>query len=225
VIEGSATFVAGSAGIGKSTLGMQFLLEGARSKEPGLFVSLEESPEQLRDMAKDLELPLEEALRSGLVEIVYLARERVRPNQVLATLTDTIRERKARRVVLDGASHLLSERAAPSEHRQLVDGLVSRFKELAVTGLLTFETQTLQASGTVTDRGVSPIADNLVMLRYAAAERGLTPTVTIVKTRGSDHDYRTHDVRIGAGGVRVEGLAGVARPVARSKKKTPRARR
>ena len=218
LIEGSATFVAGSAGIGKSTLGMQFLLEGTRTKEAGLFVSLEESPEQLRDMAKSLGLPLEAALASRLIEIVYLARERVRPKQVLATLTDTIRERKARRVVLDGASHLLSERADPSEHRQLVDGLVSRFKELAVTGVLTFETQTLHASGKVTDRGVSPIADNLVMLRYVESERALTPTVTVVKTRGSAHDYRTHDVSIGAGGVRVGRLSGPALPTAKAKK-------
>jgi circadian clock protein KaiC len=203
LIEGSVTFAAGSAGIGKSTLGMQFLLEGAKAKERGLFVSLEESPEQLRTMAKSLRLALEPALDEALVEIVYLARERVRPNEVLAMLTDRLRQNKTRRLVLDGASHLLSELAAPSEHRQLVDGLVSRFKELGVTGILTFETHTLLASGTVTDRGVSPIADNLIMLRYRESDSGLAPTVTVVKTRGSAHDFKTHDISVGAGGMRV----------------------
>ena len=226
LIEGSATFVAGSAGIGKSTIGMQFLLEGSRSKQGGLFVSLEESPEQLRGMAKSLDLSLDSAVDNGLIEIVYLARERVRPNQVLAMLTDKIRERNTRRLVLDGASHLLSELAAPSEHRQLVDGLVSRFKELGVTGVLTFETGMLHASGSVTDRGVSPIADNLLMLRYRDSESGLSPTITVVKTRGSAHDYRTHPVSISAGGVRVGAAGAIVPPSAKSKAtKSPRTRR
>ncbi len=205
LIQGSMTFVAGSAGIGKSTLAMQFLLEGAEAGEDGLFVSLEESPEQLHAMASGLGMPIAAALKNDLVEIVYLARERVRPNQVLAKLTETIRKRKTRRLVIDGASQLLSERAPASEHRQLIDGLVSRFRELGVTGVLTFETQTLQASGMVTDRAVSPIADNLLMLRYRDGESGLCPTITVVKTRGSAHDYQTHEVSIGAGGLRVVG--------------------
>jgi len=224
LLEGSATFIAGSAGIGKSTLGMQFLLEGSRLKEPGLFVSLEESPEQLRAMAKSLDLALDAAVDDGLVDIVYLARERVRPNQVLAMLTDKIGEQKTRRLVLDGASHLLSELAAPSEHRQLVDGLVSRLKELGVTGVLTFETHVLQATGTVTDRGVSPIADNLVMLRYREGERGLAATITVVKTRGSAHDFQTHDVTVGAGGLRVGGSGGAVGRTPKVAKKAKRKR-
>ena len=219
LIEGSMTFVAGSAGIGKSTLATQFLLEGAKAKEAGLFVSLEEGPEQLGAMASSLGLPLESALDDGLVEIVHLARERVRPNQVLAMLTDMVRLTNTRRLVLDGASHLLSDVATVSEHRQLVDGLVSRFKELGVTGVLTFETQTLQASGKVTDRGVSPIADNLLMLRYREdAGGGLCPTITVVKTRGTAHDFNTHEISIGPGGLRI-GRA-EASPPARAKTRT-----
>lgn len=225
LVEGSMSFVAGSAGIGKSTLGMQFLLEGAKAREGGLFVSLEESPDQLRAMAKSLGLPLEAALDKELVEIIYLARERVRPNQVLATLTEKIIERKTRRLVLDGASHLLSERAATSEHRQLVDGLVSRFKELGVTGVLTFETRTLQSTGMVTDRAVSPIADNLLMLRYRDGESGLCPTITIVKTRGSAHDFKTHDVTIGQGGLRIVGAEAASALPSRTAKTGARSKR
>jgi circadian clock protein KaiC len=224
LLESSMTFVAGSAGIGKSTLGLQFLIEGSRSKEGGLFVSLEESPDQLRATAASLGLELDRAIERGLVEVIYLARERVRPNQVLAMLTEKIRERKTRRLVLDGASHLLSEALAASEHRQLVDGLVTRFKELGVTGVLTFETRTLLASGGgVTDRGVSPIADNLLLLRYRETDGGLRPTITVIKTRGSAHDFETHDIVIGAGGLRV-GSAGERVGARAPTKKSRRAR-
>lgn len=203
VFEGSTTFLAGSAGAGKSTLGMQFLLAGARAGEPGLFVSLEETPEQLRLMAEGLDLPLEDAVGGELIDIVHLARERVRPSQVVTRLTDMVAGRGAKRLVLDGASHLLRESATVTEHRDFLDAVVCRLSRLGVTVILTFETRTLQASGTVTDRGVSAIADNLVMLRYRESETGLRPTVTVVKTRGSAHDFRTRDVAFGLHGLRV----------------------
>jgi circadian clock protein KaiC len=59
----------------------------------------------------------------------------------------------------------------------------------------------------VTEIGLSPIADNLFMLRYDQTERRLAPTLTIVKTRGSDHDRRTHTVTVAKGGMRVGPLA------------------
>lgn len=220
LFEGSITFLAGSAGIGKSTLALQFILEGARQQEPGVFVSLEESEEQVRRIAASLDLPLETALDNGAVELICLGGERVRPNQVLAMLTDRIRAKQAQRLVVDGASHFLNERLEPAEHRRLIDGLVARFKGLGVTGILTFEANTLQASGTVTDRGVSPIADNLVMLRYRETGEGLRPTVTVVKTRGSAHDFRTHDLAMGMGGIRLASSRAPART--RTKEKTGR---
>ncbi len=201
--EGSTSFVAGSAGAGKSTFAMQFLLAGARAGEPGLFVSLEETAAQLRAMATGLELPLEEALAGRAVEIVHLARERARPNQVLALLTDKVRDLGTRRVVLDGASHLLRESVPAAEQRDFIDALVTRLGRLGITVVLTFETRTLHPTGMVTDRGVSPIADNLVILRYRESDTGLRPTLTVVKTRGSAHDFRTHDVAFGVHGLRV----------------------
>src|ERR1043165_9090347 len=42
--EGTSTLVLGSSGTGKTILGMHFLSEGARRKEPGLYFSFFESP-------------------------------------------------------------------------------------------------------------------------------------------------------------------------------------
>jgi circadian clock protein KaiC len=225
VFEGSTTFVAGSAGAGKSTLGMQFIVAGASAGQPGLFVSLEETPAQLRAMAESLELPIEKAIADDLVTIVHLARERVRPNQVLAMLTDQVQRLGTRRLVLDGASHLLRETTPAAEQRDFIDALVSRLSHLGVTVVLTFETRTLQPSGMVTDRGVSPIADNLVMLRYRESETGLRPTVTVIKTRGSAHDFQTHDVAFGLHGLRILGAEKWARPRPISKNSKKRKRR
>jgi circadian clock protein KaiC len=41
------------------------------------------------------------------------------------------------------------------------------------------------------------------MLRYREAEGRLSPTLTIVKSRGSEHDRGTHALAVGHGGLRV----------------------
>ena len=82
--------------------------------------------------------------------------------------------------------------------------LVVRFKTLGITSVLTLEAASLFSTERVTELGLSPIADNLLMLRYKEAEGRLTPTLTIVKTRGSDHDRGTYAIGVAKGGMRVE---------------------
>lgn len=201
LLERSVTLVSGSAGIGKSTLALQFLLEGAARGETAIHVSLEEAPAQLGKSAATVGLPLAEAIDGHLVEMVYLGGRRVRANQLLAILTDRIIETRARRLVLDGAGHL--ESTAHDDPRLVLYGLITRFKALGVTSLLTLESDSMFSTDSATGGHLSPIADNLIMLRYEEHEGELRPFLTIVKTRSSAHDRGRHPFTIGSGGLRL----------------------
>ena len=52
LLRRSATLVSGSPGVGKTVMALQFLLAGAKRREPGLYVTLEEGPEQLMASAR-----------------------------------------------------------------------------------------------------------------------------------------------------------------------------
>lgn len=200
----SITLASGSAGIGKSTMGVQFLLEGAKRREPGIYITVEEGEAQLLNTADAMGLPLRQAGKRGLIEIVYLSRERVRATQFSAILTKKIEESRARRLVLDSASHITSAgQAENDELRQLLYNLIMRFKGLDVTSIFTLESPSMFSTGSFTDRDFSPIADNLLMLRYVTVEDTLQPSLTIVKTRGSKHDRGMHLFAIGKGGMRI----------------------
>lgn len=203
LLEQSVTLVSGSAGIGKSTLGVQFVLEGATKRRPGLYVSLEEGPEQLSASAQALGLPLRAAIDKGTVEVLYLSREHILAGQYLSALDDKISSLEAGRLVLDAATHLIAEGAPPDELRHVLYNLVVRFKSLGVTSLVTLEAMSLHSTDSVTERGLSPVADNLLMLRYAQEESRIEPRLTVVKTRGSAHDYGSYRITIGKGGLRV----------------------
>jgi circadian clock protein KaiC len=220
----SVTLASGSAGTGKTTLGVLFVLEGARRREPGLVVSLEESEAQVLASAEALGLPLGAAVRDGLVEVVYLSPEHIRGPQFLAILSDKIKARKVRRLFMDGADHIVMTAQRPEEVRKLLYKLVILFKKADVTSILTLETSELHSAERVTDQRLSPIADNLVMLRYLRGEAELRPSLTVVKTRGSAHDGRVHALSIGKGGLRIEGPAIEVSP-AKAEKSPPRGRK
>ena len=202
LLDRSITVVSGSPGIGKTTLGIQFILDGARHHEPGLYVALDEGAAQLERSAAALGLPLEEATQAGLVEVLYLSREHVRAQQFLAILGDRIRASKIRRLVIDNAGHVMAD-----ELRPLLDALVKRFKALGVTSMISLEAAMMHSTETITDQGLSGIADNIILLRYAPPPGELTPRLTVVKTRGSAHDRRAHEFRIDKGGIHISQAA------------------
>jgi circadian clock protein KaiC len=225
LLERSVTLVSGSAGIGKTTLGLQFILEGVKRDEPGLYVALEEGPAQLLKTAEALALPLDEAVTKGLAEIVFLSRAYVRANQLLTILTDKIRASKARRLVLDSASHVVTEGLSTEELRQLLYGLAAQFKALGVTSLLTLESPVMYSTDSVTDGGFSPVADNLIVLRYAQLPGEIRPTLAVVKTRGSLHDRGTYYFDIAEGGVRIAERIDGAAPTRAKAERGRRSRR
>jgi circadian clock protein KaiC len=204
LLERSATIVSGSAGVGKTTLAMQFILAG---NERGLYVSLEEGPEQLLASGDALELPLRSAVDEGRIEILYFPRAHIRAGQFLTLLADKLEALNARRLVFDAVTHLLTTGVTESDLGQLLYGLVVRFKMLGVTSVLTLEASSLLSRELATERSLSPVADNLLVLRYRNEEEGLVPTLTVVKTRGSSHDPGTYSIRVEKGGMRVSHAA------------------
>jgi len=202
-LKRSVTLVSGSAGVGKTVMGLQFLLEGVKHQQTGLYVTLEEGPEQLMASADALGLPLRAAVDAGTVAILYVSREHIRAGQFLTVLADRITALQAKRVVLDAVTQMLTEHMGLDEFRHVLYKLAVRFKNLGITSLLTVEAPELSSTERVTELGVSPIADNLLMLRYLLADGQLSPTLTIVKTRGTAHDHRAHSISVAKGGMRV----------------------
>ena len=108
--RGRVTLVAGSAGAGKSLLGLEFLVTGARQYgEPGVLVSFEESAAKVTRNVRSLGFDLDQLQEDGLLVMLSF---RVEPTDFVATgefdleplfaiLDDAIERVGAKRVVLD----------------------------------------------------------------------------------------------------------------------------
>lgn len=203
LIERSISLVSGSKGVGKTTLGLQYIAAGAAQGEPGLYVSLDNGPEQIAKSAAGFGLAWAGPSASGLIQCSYLSPTNVRASQFFSLLSDQICKQKTRRLVLDGAAYLTRANEPADELREMLLVLVSQFKLLGVTALLLLEADAMYATESMPERGFSSVADNLLLLRYELAEGELRPYLVVANARDSAHDRGAYGYSLDHRGIQV----------------------
>ena len=111
----STTVVQGGTGTGKTLLGLQFLLEGARRGEAGTLFMLEETPDQLRSYAASLGWDLRSLEKSGLLTLSYVSPVELSPDRFLDRARHEVERLAVRHAVLDSLTSLAL--GVPSERR------------------------------------------------------------------------------------------------------------
>lgn len=204
LVRGSTTIVAGSTGVGKTVLGLQFLLGATPGVERGLFVSFEQSPSELARMARSLGLPEDRLLGDGDHEIVHRLPRSGRLAQLTAEIAAIVRERKPDRVVVDAISTLAKTAGEPGRVVADVGALVSALHHSGATTIICDETPGLVGEFEVTGGvKVSSIADTIIILRYVELGSEMRRAVSVLKARYSDHDKEIREYVIGQGGLEL----------------------
>lgn len=198
-----ATLVEGGTGIGKTLLGLHFLVEGARLGEPGILLTLEETPAQLRGVARGFGWDLAALEAEGLFHLTYASPVELSTDRFLNGARQRIEALGARRVVLDSLSSLSLGVPSARRFRELVYALCKHLRALGVTLLMTQEIPELLGSAQLTGHGISSIADNVVLLRYVEVGGQLGRAISVLKARGIAHSTELRRVEIGAGGLSV----------------------
>lgn len=201
--RGSATVVQGGTGIGKTLLSLQFLVEGARRGERGIYFTLEESTEQLRTHAAALGWDLAPHEEAGLIVIRYTSPVELSTDRFLHAARSEVASLGARRAVFDSLTTMAL--GVPSERRfkEMAYAIAKHMRELGVTLLMTVETEQHLGTAQIGAQGVSFIADNLIQLRYVELDGRLERALSVVKARGVAHETELRSLVIGPDGLRV----------------------
>ena len=204
--RGRVTLIAGSAGAGKTLLGLQFLVAGARDYgEPGVLLTFEESAAKVADNVRSLGFDLDELQRDGLLAVLSF---QVEPTEIVAAgefdfeplfviLDDAITRVGAKRVVLDTIEVLFGAFGADSIVRAELSRLARWLEERGVTAIVTGE----RGEGTITRHGIEEyVSDCVIVLDHRVREEISTRRLRVVKYRGSAHGTNEYPFFISARG-------------------------
>lgn len=190
---GRPTLVCGSAGAGKTLFAMEFLVRGAMQyNEPGVFISFEESDEELATNVASLgfDLPQLIADKKLLLDYIFIERSEIEETGeydlegLFVRLGYAIDSIGAKRIVLDTLEALFS--ALPNEAiiRAELRRLFRWLKEKGVTAVITCE----RGEGTLTRYGLEEyVADCVILLDHRVQNQISTRRLRIVKYRGTSH--------------------------------------
>ncbi|MFP5264763.1 MAG: circadian clock protein KaiC [Blastocatellia bacterium] len=194
--RGRTTLVTGTAGSAKTVFAAQFLAEGIiKSNEPGVFVTFEEPPADIRRNMIGFGWNIKEWEERGLWAFVDASPQPDQEHMVsgvydlsalLARVEYAMHKTSAKRVAMDSLGAIFSQFADGAAIRNELIRVASAIKRADVTAVLTSEC--VREYGEITRFGVEEfVADNVIILRNLLEDEKRRRTIEILKFRGTMH--------------------------------------
>ena len=199
--------VEGSPGTGKTTLGLQFLLDGIEKGESGLYITLSETADELDAVAYShgwstdalhvFELATDDALDPESQQSVFHPSE-VELGETTQSVMEMVDRIKPARVVFDSLSEMRLLAQNPLRYRRQILALKQFFSSRQCTVLL------LDDKSNLADQHLHSIAHGVISLEQIAQEFGKERRrCNVIKMRGIQFRGGFHDYILQKGGIRM----------------------
>lgn len=208
--KGRPTLVCGGAGCGKTLFAMEFLVRGATLyKEPGVFISFEETAKELTANVASLGFDLDKLVEQKKIWLEHIDVERGEIESsggeydlrgLFVRIHSAIESIGAKRVVLDTIESLFSALPNATVVRTELRRLFGWLKKKGVTAIITGE----RGNGTLTRNGLEEyVSDCVILLDHRVSDQSSIRRLRIVKYRGSTHGTNEYPFLIDADGFSV----------------------
>ena len=198
--ENNSVLVSGGPGTGKSIIGMQFLIEGAKKKEKGLCLLYETKKEDYIAYAEELGLGLQKHIDSGMIEILQQPIVIKKISSLEAPLT-IIKSGKIKRAVLDSLTmfsyiHVSDDR----DYRKKILDFLENVRGVTLIA-------TAEAAGPNLDeynfRPEEFLFDGVIRLTKVRQEADFERVMHVSKMRGQEHEIKVYPFFINEGGLKI----------------------
>ena len=223
--KGRTTLITGTSVSAKTVFAVQFLSEGIIKKdEPGVFVTFEEPPEDIRknviflgwDVAK-----WEQEGKWAFVDASPIAGEdhviagEYDLGALPARIEHAVHKIGAKRVSMDSLGAIFGRFSDSGLVRAELFKIAAAVKQMGVTasitaertqevaGLFTSTTGELMGGTSVTEAHISTLTDTIILLRYVEMFGEMRRGITALKMRGSMHDKEIREFNIDGQGMHI----------------------
>src|SRR6187401_66147 len=206
--EGRPTLVCGGPGCGKTLFALEFLIHAAVRGESGVFVTFEETEEDILKNAASLGFDVPALIARKRLALEYIRVERSEIEEtgeydlegLFIRLDHALRTIRARRIVLDTIESLFAGLSNDGILRAELRRLFAWLKERGITAVITGE----RGVDTLTRQGLEEyVSDCVIFLDHRIHDEVSTRRLRIVKYRGSSHGTNEYPFMIDRRGIAV----------------------
>jgi circadian clock protein KaiC len=198
---GSVTAVVGPSGVGKTTLGLQFM-QGVRADQPGLWFSFHETPERIKIRARRFSFNLDKLIDDELLSLLWQPQVENIQDALAYRLLDAVAERGVKRLLIDGLEGFWESVVDLQRLGRFFTALMNELRSRGVTVVFTLE------SNEVLGRDLkkplpfgSALVENWIALRFVEDSVRLRRYLSLVKVRDSHFDATVREFRISDRGI------------------------
>jgi len=218
--EGRSFLISGGTGTGKTIFAIQFLVNGALQGEPGVYLTLDERPDLIREDMLRFGWNIRQLEDQGQLKVIdgTIAKIGIPSDEefslpatgfdldkLLLELMRTIKKIKAKRVVIDSIPALGMNFENEHEIRKAILKIVYLLSRAGVTTLLTTEVN--EGSKQFGKYGVEEfVSDGVIVLHYMGIGTQSNRTLHIRKMRATKHSEDLHPLEITNTGLKIHNV-------------------
>ena len=204
-----ASLLTGPSGVGKTIFGLRWTAEALEHGQHCLYVTFQDTPKQLTNMASTFGWDLEAAQATGRLAISYVPMGDLDLDVLASAIRSELASHSVSRVVIDSLAELAFAARESERFPAFMRSLVGLIRAAGSSSLVTSETAG-RGPALQTLSGLMFLFDNVVDLRYIEEDSGVGRALNVVKMRNSQHETTLTSFAIAEGGVTIgEPLAGV----------------
>ncbi|HOX95450.1 MAG TPA: circadian clock protein KaiC [Syntrophales bacterium] len=189
--RGSTVLVSGSAGTGKSSVASYFVEAACSRGEKSLYVTFEESPQQIIRNMKSIGLHLDPYVNKGLMKYHAIRPSYCGLEMHLVAMYQAVKEFRPKVVVVDPISNL-SSMGSKTEIKSMLTRLIDYLKMQRITGMLTDLTHS-EDPAEMTSEDISSLVDTWILLRDIEIAGERNRCIYILKSRGMAHSNQIRE--------------------------------
>ncbi|MFE8070611.1 gas vesicle protein GvpD [Marinobacteraceae bacterium S3BR75-40.1] len=206
--RGTITIIAGPTGVGKTTIGLQFVAERARQGESGIVYTFEEETESLRHRCRNIGMPVDDQIKDSVLRLRSVEPMLYSPDELAFEMRHEVEALGARTVVIDSTSgyelavaHLSVCGEDPVGR---LHALCRYLVAMGINVILINETPHIASdSVTPTHPEISYLSHTLIMLRFIEVESEVRKAIGVLKRRLGNFEKKLRAFEITESGIQV----------------------
>lgn len=200
--EGETTIILGPSGVGKTIAGLRFAAEGISHDERCLYVTFQDTADQLVKMAATFNWDLGSARDNGQLIVHHVPLGELDLDVLSSRIQEELADGSIHRVVIDSLAEMALAARESERFPAYARSLTGLIRAAGSTLIITSETTTLGPSPEPIG-GVTFLFHNVILLRNIEMDSTIGRALNIVKMRNSDHSKEIFSFIIGPDGLVV----------------------